>query len=116
MNGLDVDLFFISYEACFYLSGYVNSHIDRLCAAKNPHIFYHSRLHDQKVGVKRLHASLLLPSAFIRRSAVSRKGEVDSLMGQQFHSDDGVKAAILDWFPDPPTSFFADVICNLPKQ
>ena len=39
-----------------------------------------------------------------------------SLMGQRFHSDDDVKAAVLNWFHDQPTSFFADGIRNLPKQ
>lgn len=51
MNGLDMDLFFISDEAWFHLSGYVNSQNDRYWAAENPHHFHHTPLHDLKVGV-----------------------------------------------------------------
>ncbi|GFT23465.1 hypothetical protein TNCV_2017141 [Trichonephila clavipes] len=29
-------------------------------------------------------------------------------MGQLLHSDDDAQAAVLNWFPDQPTSFFAD--------
>ncbi|GFV08974.1 histone-lysine N-methyltransferase SETMAR [Trichonephila clavipes] len=38
------------------------------------------------------------------------------LMGQRFHSDDDIKAAVLNWFDDQPTSFFADAIRNIPKR
>ncbi|GFS66224.1 histone-lysine N-methyltransferase SETMAR [Trichonephila clavipes] len=39
-----------------------------------------------------------------------------SLMGQRFHSEDDVKAAVLNWLHDQPTSFFADGIRNPPRQ
>ncbi|GFX47036.1 hypothetical protein TNCV_316591 [Trichonephila clavipes] len=52
----------------------------------------------------------------IQSSVISQKGNVDGLIGQRFHSDDGVKAAVLHWFHDQPTSFFVDGIRNLPQQ
>ncbi|GFW79672.1 hypothetical protein TNCV_4360981 [Trichonephila clavipes] len=30
------------------------------------------------------------------------------LMGQRYHTDDGIKDAFLNWFHDQPTSFFTD--------
>ncbi|GFW50577.1 histone-lysine N-methyltransferase SETMAR [Trichonephila clavipes] len=39
-----------------------------------------------------------------------------SLMGQRFHYDNDVKAALLNWFHDQPTSFFADGTRNFLKQ
>ncbi|GFW81718.1 histone-lysine N-methyltransferase SETMAR [Trichonephila clavipes] len=39
-----------------------------------------------------------------------------SLMVQRFHSNDDVKAAVLNWFYDQPTSFFVDGIRKIPKQ
>lgn len=40
----------------------------------------------------------------------------ESLKGQRFHSDEDVKAVVLNWFHEQPTSFFADRICNLSKK
>ncbi|GFV15812.1 hypothetical protein TNCV_987951 [Trichonephila clavipes] len=48
--------------------------------------------------------------------AVNRKGNVDGLMGQRFHSDEGVKVSVLNWLHGQPTSFFADRIRNLSKK
>ncbi|GFU86331.1 hypothetical protein TNCV_1314411 [Trichonephila clavipes] len=49
----------------------------------------------------------------IQSAAVSRKGDVDGIMGQRFHSCNGVKAANLNWFHDQRTSFFVDGILKL---
>ena len=51
MNGLNMDLFLISDESWFHLSGYVNSQNNRFWAAENPHYFHETPLHAQKVGV-----------------------------------------------------------------
>ncbi|GFY02942.1 integrase catalytic domain-containing protein [Trichonephila clavipes] len=45
----------------------------------------------------------------------SQKGDVDGLMGQQFHGE-GTEAAVLNWFNDQPTAFIADGIRNFHKQ
>ncbi|GFW06718.1 hypothetical protein TNCV_3288191 [Trichonephila clavipes] len=52
----------------------------------------------------------------IQSLAVSRKGDVDGLVGQQFHSNDGNMATALNWLHDQPTLFFVDEIRNLSKQ
>ncbi|GFU74840.1 hypothetical protein TNCV_503741 [Trichonephila clavipes] len=49
-------------------------------------------------------------------SAFSRKGDVGELMYQRFHSNNGVRAAVLNWFHNQLTSFFADGIRYLPNQ
>ncbi|GFU82210.1 hypothetical protein TNCV_4466611 [Trichonephila clavipes] len=63
-----------------------------------------------------METSQLTYTLTIQSSAFSRKGDVDGLMGQRFHFDDGVKATVLNWFRDRPTLFLADGIRNLPKQ
>lgn len=48
---LDPLLYFMSDEAWFHLSGYVNSQNTRHWSCENPHIIYEAPLHDQKIGV-----------------------------------------------------------------
>jgi hypothetical protein len=46
-----LDITFITYEAYFHVSGYVNSQINRVWSATNPHEIKDIPLHDRKVGV-----------------------------------------------------------------
>jgi hypothetical protein len=48
---LDMNLFFISDEAWFHLSGYVNSQNSRYWSTENPHQFVETPFHAQKLGV-----------------------------------------------------------------
>ena len=48
---LDPLLYFMSDEAWFYLSGYVNSQNTRYWSSKNPHVIHKTPLHDLKIGV-----------------------------------------------------------------
>ena len=48
---LDPGLYFITDEAWFHLSGYVNSQNNRYWSSDNPHEFQEQPLHDQKIGV-----------------------------------------------------------------
>jgi hypothetical protein len=51
-NGKDIlDVTFVSYEAWFHLSGYANSHNNRIWSATNPYEINDTQLHCQKVGV-----------------------------------------------------------------
>ncbi|GFU67919.1 uncharacterized protein TNCV_1364631 [Trichonephila clavipes] len=43
----------------------------------------------------------------IQSSAVSQKGDVDRLKGHRFHTHDSVKATILNWLHDQPSSVFS---------
>jgi hypothetical protein len=44
-------LLFITDEACFHLSGYVNSQNTRIWSGENPHAIHQTPLHDIKIGV-----------------------------------------------------------------
>jgi hypothetical protein len=49
-NGLvDPQLLFITDEACFNVTGYVNSHNTRIWSEENPHAVHHIPLHDIKI-------------------------------------------------------------------
>jgi hypothetical protein len=51
-NGIsDPNLFFMSDEAWFHVSGYVNAQNSRIWDTKNPHVLHQRPLHDIKVGV-----------------------------------------------------------------
>jgi hypothetical protein len=44
-------MFFMTDEAWFHLSGYVNSQNSRYWATENPNELHEQPLHDQKIGV-----------------------------------------------------------------
>jgi hypothetical protein len=44
-------MFFMTDDALFHLSGYVNSQNSRYWATENPHGLHEQPLHDQKIGV-----------------------------------------------------------------
>ena len=48
---LDPLLYFMSDEAWFHLSGYVNSQNTRYWSFENPHLIHETPLHDLKIGV-----------------------------------------------------------------
>jgi hypothetical protein len=48
---LDQDLYFIIDDACFHLSGHVNSQNTRYWLADKPHNLHEKQLYDQKIGV-----------------------------------------------------------------
>jgi hypothetical protein len=48
---LDMNIFFMSDEAWFNLSGYINSQNSRYWSTENPHQFVETPLHAQKRGV-----------------------------------------------------------------
>jgi hypothetical protein len=48
---LDMNLFFMSDDGWFHLSGYVNSQNSRYWSNENPHQFVETPLHPQKLGV-----------------------------------------------------------------
>ena len=48
---LDSLLYFMSDEAWFYISGYVNSQNTRYWSSENPHVIHERPLHDLKIGV-----------------------------------------------------------------
>ena len=47
---LDTLLYFISDEAWFHLSGYVNSQDTRYWSSENPHVIQEKPWHDLKIG------------------------------------------------------------------
>jgi hypothetical protein len=51
-NGVDIleNVFFFFDEACFHLSGYVNSQIFRFWNSENPLLFHKVPLHSQKIS------------------------------------------------------------------
>jgi hypothetical protein len=48
---VDPQLLFITDEAYFHLSGYVNSQHTRIWSDENPHAVHQTPLHDIKIGV-----------------------------------------------------------------
>ena len=48
---LDPLLYFISDEAWFHLSRYVNSQNTHYWSSENPHVIHETPLHDLKIGV-----------------------------------------------------------------
>jgi hypothetical protein len=50
-NGVDIfeNAFFFFHEACFDLSGYVNSQNSWFWSSENPHLFHEVPLHSQKI-------------------------------------------------------------------
>jgi hypothetical protein len=48
---IDPDLFFMSEEAWFHVSGNVNAQNNRIWDTENPHVLHQRLLHDTKVGV-----------------------------------------------------------------
>jgi hypothetical protein len=50
-NGVGIlENVFVSDEAWFHLSGYVNSQNSRFWSNENPHLFHKAPLHSQKTG------------------------------------------------------------------